>query len=1064
MAKRYRVGSIFAQLGLDSAQFAKDGDTALKRQQKFIKKFQSNWTPLQTSTVSLNQGIELLSKGFNLLNNSIQRAREVEGVAAGFKKLSGGLNESRVIMESLKAATGETVSEFELMKAANQAVQANIPIQQFIQLSEAARVVGNTVGRDALSSINDFTLGMTRQSIQILDNLQVFVKADEAYSRFAEANKIVGRELTETERKAAFQAEAIRQLNEKAASAADIQQTAAIATDQLASAYSDALDELSMFISKSKTLGETISGIIPSIKEFTFFIRAMGDDNGREGIIVQVGKLTKQLNDIEEDLGRRRSVFEKYLFGDNDELKSKADELRSQIKDLTGEFVKQTREIEIGAKGQKDDAEQTDKNTKSKKELEKELKKTQQAYESLTESIRDLKRETQVENLNKQIEKSLETGNKATFDELRQQLVTATKEGAIEGLDASVQNTSAAQEYADLIGQKLQEELDTRYTEAMTEAHRESVAQWQSFFENAITGVKFDLEDMLKQVAVGFASELAASLTAGVGGIDFTSPQGLGSSIAQQIFGSGGGGMGSLFGGGGGGIGSLFGGGAAANIGPVANGAQYASSLGGGSGLLAAAGPWAAIAGMGAVWAKDFVDNDGIKAITGKGNSQSNIDAALALNPFTFGLNPAMNALGMDSVGSFFGGGSPSNPETLARIAALEAVNETIKATGGLNFINERGDQVQVNKFSAAGIESRFNKEGSGEEFLSKFGKDIGLTFTSLGDVLAKKLGIEEGIGGQLGIILGEQLEGSLEGAKALFDSMGISLEDTTSALMEMGKTGELSWLAVESGINKANVALQDGRAATGDITGAFMQFQKAGGKGQDALNGITNTIIEAREAGVNDFETLRMKLLETFDPVLVDSFFKSLEDRGFKEFDQILGASERELGSIVAGVDAAIQDAGSSFDALNGKVQDTVDTMRDIPSEIGTNIEIRVRTTMDGLSKELTGINSSSSESSGGGSIPALASGGIVTRPTLSLIGEGNEPEIVAPLSKMKQFLARGGSVQGPGGGSTNVSINIDARGAEEGVDRRLHAMMFDFKDVVVAEALAAFTERRDR
>lgn len=37
---------------------------------------------------------------------------------------------------------------------------------------------------------------------------------------------------------------------------------------------------------------------------------------------------------------------------------------------------------------------------------------------------------------------------------------------------------------------------------------------------------------------------------------------------------------------------------------------------------------------------------------------------------------------------------------------------------------------------------------------------------------------------------------------------------------------------------------------------------------------------------------------------------------------------------------------------------------------------------------------------------VPALASGGIVTKPTLAMIGEGNESEAVFPLSKLKEFL----------------------------------------------------------
>ena len=47
---------------------------------------------------------------------------------------------------------------------------------------------------------------------------------------------------------------------------------------------------------------------------------------------------------------------------------------------------------------------------------------------------------------------------------------------------------------------------------------------------------------------------------------------------------------------------------------------------------------------------------------------------------------------------------------------------------------------------------------------------------------------------------------------------------------------------------------------------------------------------------------------------------------------------------------------------------------------------------------------------------IPGLASGGIVTRPTLAMIAEGNEPEAVIPLSKMG------------GMGTMNITVNMPA------------------------------------
>jgi len=58
------------------------------------------------------------------------------------------------------------------------------------------------------------------------------------------------------------------------------------------------------------------------------------------------------------------------------------------------------------------------------------------------------------------------------------------------------------------------------------------------------------------------------------------------------------------------------------------------------------------------------------------------------------------------------------------------------------------------------------------------------------------------------------------------------------------------------------------------------------------------------------------------------------------------------------------------------------------------------------------------------GGSIPAMAEGGIVTGPTLALIGEGRESEAVIPLSKLNTMMQ--------GGGGQNVVVTGRISGAD--------------------------------
>jgi predicted esterase len=63
--------------------------------------------------------------------------------------------------------------------------------------------------------------------------------------------------------------------------------------------------------------------------------------------------------------------------------------------------------------------------------------------------------------------------------------------------------------------------------------------------------------------------------------------------------------------------------------------------------------------------------------------------------------------------------------------------------------------------------------------------------------------------------------------------------------------------------------------------------------------------------------------------------------------------------------------------------------------------------------------------------SLPRLAEGGIVTSPTIAMIGEGREPEAVIPLSKL-------GSMGFGGGG--NITINVTSADPNE-VVRALQA-----------------------
>jgi hypothetical protein len=60
---------------------------------------------------------------------------------------------------------------------------------------------------------------------------------------------------------------------------------------------------------------------------------------------------------------------------------------------------------------------------------------------------------------------------------------------------------------------------------------------------------------------------------------------------------------------------------------------------------------------------------------------------------------------------------------------------------------------------------------------------------------------------------------------------------------------------------------------------------------------------------------------------------------------------------------------------------------------------------------------------------IPGLATGGVVTAPTLAVVGEGREPEVVLPVSKLAAFMSNYAGAGVAGGGNIVVPLMVDGQ-----------------------------------
>lgn len=200
----------------------------------------------------------------------VQESSRLEGFKSAFNILAteSGKNPISFIQE-LRTATSGLISDTQLYQRANQALLLNVPADLFVQSAAAATKLGKAMGVDAANGLESLSLGLGRQSRLYLDNLGIVVSATEAYKKFADANNLNADALTDSEKRAAFFAEALEKLRSKAESLPEPFDTAGNAMQRLSAAQENArASQLELFNSNEtliKGLNE-LRGAIPAIQ------------------------------------------------------------------------------------------------------------------------------------------------------------------------------------------------------------------------------------------------------------------------------------------------------------------------------------------------------------------------------------------------------------------------------------------------------------------------------------------------------------------------------------------------------------------------------------------------------------------------------------------------------------------------------------------------------------------------------------------------------------------------------------------------------------------------------
>lgn len=126
--------------------------------------------------------IGVLASGFKSIGDAIHAGEDVGAVSAAFVAISGSAQEAARTLELMNAATGNTISNMQLMQTASRMFSMGLASSgdEAARLTELAVKLGGAMGNDATSSIENFTMLLANQSVRRLDTFGLSVDAVKA--------------------------------------------------------------------------------------------------------------------------------------------------------------------------------------------------------------------------------------------------------------------------------------------------------------------------------------------------------------------------------------------------------------------------------------------------------------------------------------------------------------------------------------------------------------------------------------------------------------------------------------------------------------------------------------------------------------------------------------------------------------------------------------------------------------------------------------------------------------------------------------------------------------------
>lgn len=916
---------------------------------------------LQASIVTLNQawelasrGVRLLRSGFDALSDSLDRARVVDGVAQGFERLQGGAISAELQLTSLQEATSGLVSSFDLMQQANQAVLLGLPTEGFDELAEAAIRLGQATGRTATEALSDLVTGVGRASPLILDNLGVVVKAAEAQDKYAASINKTVEELTEQEKKLAFQEAAFDAITEKASQLADVQDNAGNAAQRLAATFENLTDQFVTALNENDDLRNGINLLSEALSQVPVQELAQGFADLTSTI---ANLLSTGLPQLQNEFRNIRLGFAVLV----DAFQNPFASFEESIDRVVGAEIGQklANDAAIGERGINDLAKSLSSLGKAGKITEKEFKSATKVLDAFEKEIKETSKTgdkfnvflgvmrkrliTLEEQGFKPVKEAIEdfgrAGNKAAteledaFASLKDQIDEITGEDGLPRLSDELLTLVALFKDGEIGAQEFEERLLSVANTAGLDT-KEELAKLSTELSDQVK--RYDeLGDAAEKAAdraIEAAKKQAEAFEASVFEIGLNL-----SSIISVV--SGGGGRGGditgAIGGildiaGFGGIGGIAVGGA--GLGDIGRSSEDSvaalSKLGGG--LLGEA----LIGAIGVEVGAAVAAAAGASAAGTVAGAQA---GGALLGPVGAVVGLALGAVFGSKIAKFF----EEDAGKLARQGVATFFEKAFKEEELALILGGQLREIKNLVVTDNDFQSFFPdliqelNEGS-EEAATQFAG-----FSGISQALTQFFGVGDFVGPeQIGAILGQNLE-NLNNLQIALQTAGITSADLGEALRGAFLTGDISANEFLTSLQQANNVLAQGIPdGLGLTRTAFDNLIKSAGVGRIALDALGDLGVEAIEGGISSLDELRQSLLDSgADADKVAALFDAIAAAGITSLQQLRDVSLDVAAQITAPLENFPEFFDKSVEQLE-EIEKRLNAIEDKEVTVRINVE----------------------------------------------------------------------------------------------------------------------------